>query len=131
MVLGAESVILLLKRLWLQINTKRKKQIGLVMVLMLMASVAEIVSIGAVIPFLGILSNPELVFEHERLQFFINYFGITNSSQLLFPFTMIFCISFRSIRPMPFFKTSTFIPRVNNQAAITKTSIIIYNSIKF
>tara|TARA_B110000008_G_scaffold61680_1_gene61475 strand:+ start:11425 stop:13161 length:1737 start_codon:yes stop_codon:yes gene_type:complete len=86
-------VILLLKRLWLQINTKRKKQLGLVMVLMLMASVAEIVSIGAVIPFLGILSNPELVFEHERLQFFINYFGITNSSQLLFPFTMIFTIA--------------------------------------
>jgi len=83
-------VILSLKRLWLQINTKRKKQLGLVMILMIMASVAEIVSIGAVVPFLSVLANPEVVFEHESLQYFIEYFGITNSSQLLLPFTLIF-----------------------------------------
>lgn len=83
-------MILSLKRLWLQINTKRKKQLGLVMILMIMASVAEIVSIGAVVPFLSVLANPEVVFEHESLQYFIEYFGITNSSQLLLPFTLIF-----------------------------------------
>ena len=93
MVFEEESVILLLKRLWQQINAKRKKQLGLIMVLMLMASVAELVSIGAVIPFLGALANPEVVFQYERLQYFINYFGITDSSQLLLPFTVMFSIA--------------------------------------
>jgi len=88
-----ESVILLLKRLWQQINAKRKKQLGLIMVIMLMASVAELVSIGAVIPFLGVLANPEVVFQYEGLQYFINYFGITDSSQLLLPFTVMFSIA--------------------------------------
>ncbi len=86
-------MMVLLKRLWRQINAKRKKQLGLMTVLMLMASMAELVSIGAVVPFLGVLANPEVVFEHESLQYFINYFGITNSSQLLLPFTMIFSIA--------------------------------------
>jgi len=58
-----------------------------------MASVAEIVSIGAVVPFLSVLANPEVVYEHEKLQYFIKYFGITNSSQLLLPFTLIFSIA--------------------------------------
>mgnify|MGYP001326649803 CR=1 FL=1 len=93
MVFEEESVILLLKRLWQQINAKRKKQLGLIMVIMLMASVAELVSIGAVIPFLGVLANPEVVFQYEGLQYFINYFGITDSSQLLLPFTVMFSIA--------------------------------------
>ena len=86
-------MILSVKRLWIQINTKRKRQLGIVMILMIMASVAEIVSIGAVVPFLSVLANPEVVYEHERLQYFIKYFGITNSSQLLLPFTLIFSIA--------------------------------------
>jgi ATP-binding cassette, subfamily B, bacterial PglK len=93
LVLGEESVILSLKRLWLQINTKRKKQLGLLIVLMLIASVAEVVSIGAVVPFLGALANPEVILQHERAQYFINYFGITESSQLLLPFFLVFAIA--------------------------------------
>ena len=86
-------MIQLIKRLWQQINSKRKKQLGLTVVLMLMASVAEIISIGAVVPFLGALANPDVIFQHERAQYFINYFGITNSSQLLLPFMVIFSIA--------------------------------------
>ena len=93
MVFGEQLVIQLIKRLWQQINSKRKKQLGLTVVLMLMASVAEIISIGAVVPFLGALANPDVIFQHERAQYFINYFGITNSSQLLLPFTLIFSIA--------------------------------------
>ena len=55
-------MMVLLKRLWRQINAKRKKQLGLITVLMLMASISELVSIGAVVPFLGVLANPEVVF---------------------------------------------------------------------
>ena len=53
----------LLKRLWHHISPRRRGQFGLLMVLMLLASFAEILSIGAVLPFLGVLTVPERVFE--------------------------------------------------------------------
>jgi len=81
---------MLLKRLWKQIAYKRKKQLLIIIVIMLLSSFAEVLSIGAVIPFLGVLANPELIFQHDRAQFFVNYFGLTEANQLLFPFTVIF-----------------------------------------
>ena len=38
---------------------------------MVLASFAEIVSIGAVVPFLGALTSPESIFEHPMAQSFI------------------------------------------------------------
>jgi ATP-binding cassette, subfamily B, bacterial PglK len=83
----------LLKRLWCQIKVKRKRQLRIVMAIMLAASVAEVVSIGAIMPFLIALSNPELIFQHELAQNFINYMNITDSSQLLLPFTIMFSVA--------------------------------------
>jgi len=57
---------------------------------MLFASFAEIISIGAVLPFLGVLTAPDRIFHHPVLQPFIRVLGITNSSQLLLPLTITF-----------------------------------------
>jgi len=58
--------------------------------LMVLASFAEIISLGAVIPFLGVLTAPTRVFEHPIAQPFIEFLGITSSDQLLQPL----CIAF-------------------------------------
>ncbi len=57
---------------------------------MILASFAEILSIGAVLPFLAVLSAPERIFHLPALQSFIRVAGITHASQLLLPFTIIF-----------------------------------------
>jgi len=62
----------------------------IVIVLILIASVAEVVSIGAIVPFLGVLANPEAVFQHENVQPLIAYTGITEPRQLLLPFSVAF-----------------------------------------
>jgi ATP-binding cassette, subfamily B, bacterial PglK len=85
-------MIILLKRLWRHITARRKKQLSLIMLLILMTSVAEVISIGAVLPFLGVLANPEIVFQHEYAQPLIAYIGIDKPSQLLFPFTIAFAV---------------------------------------
>ena len=59
---------------------------------MVLASFAEIVSIGAVVPFLGALTSPESIFEHPMAQSFITLLGLTSPEQLLFPLTIIFII---------------------------------------
>jgi len=57
---------------------------------MVAASFAEIISIGAVLPFLAILTAPIRIFEHPFAQPFITMLGITTPEQLLLPLTIIF-----------------------------------------
>ena len=85
-----QPIISLLRRLWHHIGPRRQKQFGLLLVLMLLASFAEILSIGAVLPFLGVLTAPERVFAHPAAQPIIEALGLTAPEQLLLPLTIIF-----------------------------------------
>jgi len=87
---SAQSMVTLLKRLWHQVSSRRKAQFGLLLILMIIASFAEIFSIGAVLPFLSILTVPEKIFGHPVAQPFIRTFGMKSASQLLLPFTLVF-----------------------------------------
>ena len=85
-----QSISSLLKRLWHHISPHRRGQFGLLLVLMFLASFAEILSIGAVLPFLGVLTAPERIFDMSIAQPFINEFNLTKPSQLLLPLTVAF-----------------------------------------
>jgi len=60
---------------------------------MIVASFAEIISIGAVLPFLAVLTAPERIFQLPAAQPFIKLMGLTSSSQLLLPLTILFGIA--------------------------------------
>lgn len=57
---------------------------------MLLASFAEILSIGAVLPFLGVLTAPDTVFAHPVAQPFIQALGLSAPEQLLLPLSITF-----------------------------------------
>ena len=57
---------------------------------MLIASFAEILSLGAVLPFLAVLTAPESVFEHAAAQPVIHALRLTEPEQLLLPLTIAF-----------------------------------------
>lgn len=84
------SIVGLLYRLWSHISQHRRRQFGLLSVLMVLASFAEILSIGSVLPFLGVLTAPERVFEHAAAQPLINALGLNAPEQLLLPLTLAF-----------------------------------------
>ena len=83
----------LLSRLWRHISPRRRGQFGLLLILMLFASFAEILSIGAVLPFLGVLTAPARVFEHPVAQPIIHLLGLTQPEQLLLPLTIVFGVA--------------------------------------
>lgn len=85
-----QPITQLLHRLWRHINPRRRGQFGLLLVLMLAASFAEILSIGAVLPFLGVLTAPEQVFAHPAARPIIQALGLTAPAQLLLPLTIAF-----------------------------------------
>lgn len=58
--------------------------------LMIIASFAEILSIGAILPFLAVLTTPSRVFAHPVAQPLIQALGISSPGQLLLPLTIAF-----------------------------------------
>ena len=80
----------LLRRLWSHISQRRRGQFALLLVLMILASIAEILSIGAVLPFLAILTDPGNVFAHPAAQPIIQALGLTEPKQLMLPLTITF-----------------------------------------
>jgi ATP-binding cassette subfamily B protein len=81
-----------LKRVWRNLTPQRKVYFALLLGLMTVASFMEAISISAVLPFIGVLSNPEKVFAHPSAQFFIDFLRIKSQEDLLLPFTISFCI---------------------------------------
>ena len=80
----------LLVRLWQHISKRRRTQFGLLLILIILASFSEIISIGAILPFLAVLTDPARIFQLPAAKPIIHLFGFTNASQLLFPITIGF-----------------------------------------
>ncbi|MDB4835629.1 ABC transporter ATP-binding protein/permease [Gammaproteobacteria bacterium] len=85
-----KNIVKLLSHLWSHISSRRRIQFGLILVMIVFAAFAEIISIGAVVPFLGVLTAPDLVFNHPTAQPFIKILGISRAEDLLLPLTLLF-----------------------------------------
>lgn len=85
-----DTIISQLQKLWRHLNQRRRGQFGLLLVLMIFASLTEVLSISAVLPFLGALTAPEQVFSNVIAQTFFQYLGVSSSTQLLLPLTLAF-----------------------------------------
>lgn len=76
--------------LWNHLNKRRRRQFYLVLGLMFVASFAEILSISAVVPFLGVITNPGLVFENPLLSPLIDFLDLNSPDELILPITILF-----------------------------------------
>jgi ATP-binding cassette subfamily B protein len=88
-----QTLGVMVKQLWFHINRKRRIQLGLLLVLMILASFAEVFSLAAILPFLGVITSPQNIFEQQYLQPFIRTFGWTKPEQLLLPITAFFIVA--------------------------------------
>jgi len=79
-----------LRTLWGHIVPHRRRQFLLLLILMIFASIAEMLSIGAVLPFLAVLMAPERIFGHGAAGPLISFLGISSPSELLLPLTLFF-----------------------------------------
>jgi ABC-type multidrug transport system fused ATPase/permease subunit len=87
------------QKLWPHLSKSRKKQFWLISILMIISSLSEIISIGAVLPFLGVLTSPDQFFQHPYMQPVIQILELTKPSQLitLSTFFFIFAVMLASI----------------------------------
>ena len=89
------SLLEVLRQLWGYLGQRRRIQLGLLLLVMLANSVAEILSLAAVLPFLAVLANPEGFWSQPHLQKWAPRLGITNAEELLLPITIAFVLAAR------------------------------------
>jgi ABC-type multidrug transport system fused ATPase/permease subunit len=82
-----------LPRLWAHFNSRRRRQLGLLCLLMLFSSVAELVSLGAIIPFLAAMTAPAKVYAHPAVAPFVDFMKIASPNQLLLPLAVVFSLA--------------------------------------
>lgn len=83
----------LLRQLWGHLGRRRRLQLGVLLLVMLASSVAEVLSLGAVLPFLAVLTNPEGLWNQPLVQQWAPRMGIASAEELLLPITIAFAIA--------------------------------------
>jgi ATP-binding cassette subfamily B protein len=84
-------MIAMLKNLWVYIPNSRRRHFFLLLLLMIFVSIAEVISIGSVIPFLGAVTDPNALLNNPHVREFAGRFNINSGSDLLIPLLIGFC----------------------------------------
>lgn len=85
-----ESTRTLLLGIWAHLSHRRRIQLGLLLLVMLASGGAELLSLGAVLPFLAVLSDPDRLSQQPLLQFLASRMGFSQAGELLLPVTLAF-----------------------------------------
>ena len=81
-----------LRRLWAQLSQRRRRQLLPVAVLVLASSLAEMLSLGAVVPFLAVLAEPERIWGTSKVQVLAALIGWQQPVDLV----LLLCLAFVS-----------------------------------
>src|SRR3989338_5571564 len=93
LVLEIQSITHLLRCLWRHISPRRRGQFFLLLGLTVLSSFAEVVSLGAVLPFIGIITQPEKVFDSPSMAGVVQALDITSAADLVLPLTIAFAVA--------------------------------------
>jgi len=88
-----ESVPRLIARLWRHISWRRKRQLGLSVGLMTISALLDVISLGAVLPFITVLASPDRVFDNEIVSRAAGAFGIETAADLILPLAVGFALT--------------------------------------
>ncbi len=90
-IIRAKTLPHMIAELWCGLARPRRRQFVLLIVFMILASLVEMISVGAILPFLSVLTAPEKVFRHSVAQPLIQFLDIDSAQQLLLPIAIGFC----------------------------------------
>ena len=87
------DTIILLKKIINHTSSKKKIELVALLLLMVVSSFSEILSIGAVLPFIQALTSPERLFELASLKNILMFLKINSYDQLPLIFIVTFCLT--------------------------------------
>ena len=87
------ATLSLLRRIWGHLSPRRRLQLAVLLLVMLASGLAELVSLGAVLPFLAVLSNPQQLWQQPLIQALALRVGYSQAQQLVLPATAAFALA--------------------------------------
>ena len=88
-----KNMFFLLLMLWGHLSKKYKSKLIIVFLLAILNSIAELLSIGSVMPFLAVITSPEMIFNLNEAKFIIDLFEIYDKKSLIIFSSILFCIT--------------------------------------
>ena len=79
--------------LWSYLSNRRKTQLKILLICMVISAIAELSSVGSIIPLLSVITNPEKLWEIGFLQITYKTLGFNKPSDLLLPATVLFAFT--------------------------------------
>lgn len=83
----------LIRALYRHISARRKQQFRRLLCLTVLASFAEIISLGAVVPFIAVVTQPDEIFTYPFMTELAAMFNIIESAELVAPISILFVFS--------------------------------------
>jgi ABC-type multidrug transport system fused ATPase/permease subunit len=77
-------------RIWRQLSPAKRRQFGQVLALMVVAGLFEVVSLGAVIPFLALLADPDRMLDYPAVSGALSRVGLDTNAEVLIAATLLF-----------------------------------------
>lgn len=87
-----QSPINIIKGLYFHLDSKRKIEIFILLFLSIFSSLAEIISIAIIIPFISVFINPNSYLLNDSFKFFLDIFNINDSVDLLGTISLMFIL---------------------------------------
>ena len=84
------STLSLLRGIWGHLSRRRRLQLALLLLVMLVSGAAELVSPGAVFPFLAVLSDPQRLWQQPLIHALAARVGFTAASDQLLPSSLAY-----------------------------------------
>tara|TARA_B100000212_G_C27373361_1_gene533603 strand:- start:448 stop:2217 length:1770 start_codon:yes stop_codon:yes gene_type:complete len=83
----------LISKLWENLTKRRKNQLIILLLIMLISGLSELITLTSVIPFLTVLTKPENLFKFSFIKQIANLFSISQPKDMILPivFIFIFC----------------------------------------
>ena len=78
-------------RLWSHLSNRRRLQLAVALAITVFASIAEVLSIGAIVPFLTVMATPDKALGFAPVKPLIDWMGVNSVDELRAPLTMLFC----------------------------------------
>lgn len=86
----SNNSVFLLFLLWKNFSNKRKKQLAILLLLMILSGFADAFSLASIMPFLGVIINPSKISSLPLIGKLPDSFNIHSSNNLIIIFTLIF-----------------------------------------
>ncbi|SVC96035.1 uncharacterized protein METZ01_LOCUS348889, partial [marine metagenome] len=86
------GILELTLRFWRHLRSRRKKQVVVVSLIMLVSAFAEVLTLGAVLPFITVLVQPERVFRYGLIADLAQLLNVNRAEDLVFPLACLFVV---------------------------------------